>query len=753
MNGLKRILSVVLIVLVTVSAAVVTSAAATAPKEASAADAGITVHYYCENGTPSIYFWNSLPTNIETSYPGVAMTRDAASGNNWYQHSFSDKTKINMLFVANGKQSDELTRNTGEWWYKNKRWYSKNPSEADDALRTDFREESIYFVITTRFFDGDSSNNVHCWDDGNANNPDTDTPWRGDFKGLIDRLDYIKALGFSAVWITPVVENASGYDYHGYHAFDFSKVDPRYESNGATFQDLIDACHEKGMKIIQDVVWNHTGNFGESYLGKMFEKEYSDIHDLESVDCMKTVEGSDFAKTFPNYDSMLPDDQFQARLNILKDTKVLDSGVHDADNNYHHETSLSWGSYTEQAGQIDGDCVDVNTENPDVAKYLTETYLNYANMGVDAFRLDTEKHINRWTLNNAYFPAFTSLDNFFIFGEVCARTHELVNEGGLSDTPFFYTWKETDSKWTNNWSATDAAANYQNSVSHFGAYQTNSITERSTNVFLNGITYHTPDYSKFNGTGVIDFRMHWSFGNASEAYRMAKEEDSCFNDSTWTVIYVDSHDYGPDSFNRFGGGTQAWAENLDLMYTFRGIPCIYYGSEVEFQKGVPIDKGTTAPLSTTGRAYFGDYLEGSVSAEDFGKYTASGEVADTLKSPLAVHMRQLNLIRQAVPALQKGQYTVDSNYVDGNMAFVKRYTDSAQGVDSLALVTISNGATFKNIPNGTYIDAVTGDTKQVTNGTLTVESIGTANMRCYVCCASGFTGISGQIGTTGDFLK
>ena len=85
------------------------------------------------------------------------------------------------------------------------------------------------------------------------------------------------------------------------------------------------------------------------------------------------------------------------------------------------------------------------------------------------------------------------------------------------------------------------------------------------------------------------------------------------------------------------------------------------------------------------------------------------------------------------------------------MAYIRRYTD--EDVDSLACVTISGGATFKNIPNGTYIDAVTGDVKEVTNGTLTVPSISTANMRVYVCCASGFTGISGQIGTNGAYLK
>ena len=76
--------------------------------------------------------------------------------------------------------------------------------------RTDFRDEQIYFVMTTRFYNGDPNNDTQCWDAQNYNVGDP--AWRGDFKGLIEKLDYIKALGFTAIWITPVVENASGYD-------------------------------------------------------------------------------------------------------------------------------------------------------------------------------------------------------------------------------------------------------------------------------------------------------------------------------------------------------------------------------------------------------------------------------------------------------------------------------------------------------------------------------------------------------------
>ena len=751
MAHLKKGLAIVLAVCMLIAVGVVAASAVNVGEGEQAAEpvgaGGITVHYYCENGTPTIYYWNSLPTNMVTNYPGQAMTAEA---NNFYRYTFSNVTKINMLFVVNGTQSAELTRNTGEWWYKNKKWYDHDPGQITVWDRTDLREDSIYFVMTTRFYDGDSSNNVHCWDDGTANNPDSDPAWRGDFKGLIDKLDYLKALGFSAIWITPVVTNGGGYDYHGYHSMDMSTVDVRYESEGATYQDLIDAAHAKDMKIVQDVVWNHTGNWGDAFFCPMATKQYTKIQDLASPDSMKLIPDGELAKAYPNYASLSGAAQFQARLDILQD---LQHNGHNSKEYYHRETAGGgWGQPLEQYASIEGDCRDLNTENQEVADYLTNTYLDYVNMGVDAFRLDTEKHINRWTLNSAYFPKFKGIENFYIFGEVCARWNQYVNEGGSSDSPFFYTWKETESPWTGNWNSNPSAweDNFTNSKKHYSQYQArkeSNLTETSTNAFLNGVNYHTPDYSKANGTGVIDFTMHWNFENANSAFNCALGEDHAFADSTWNVTYVDSHDYGPQFCEkvRYTGGEQAWAENMDLMWTFRGIPCIYYGSEIQFQAGQNIDVGPNAPLSTTGRAYFGDNITGNVTATDFGTYSnASGNVASTLNKPLAKHLQQLNMIRRAVPALQKGQYTTD-NVSGGNIAFTRRYT--ANGVDSLACVAISGGATFRNLPNGTYVDAVTGDRQTVSNGTLTVGSIGKANMRVYVLNGPG------KIGTNGTYLK
>lgn len=745
MAQFKKVLAIFLAVCVLFAVGAVAASAAGAndgdtAEEPVGAASGITVHYYCESGTPTVYWWNSLPTNITmVNYPGQTMTSE---GGNYYKKTFDGVTKINMLFVVNGTQSAELTRNTGEWWYKNNKWYNHDPSQITEWDRTDLREDSIYFVMTTRFYDGDTGNNVHCWDDSHANNPDSDPAWRGDFKGLIQKLDYIKALGFSAVWVTPVVTNGGGYDYHGYHAFDFTTVDPRYESDGATYQDLIEAAHEKDMKIVQDVVWNHSGNFGEATLCPMFTKQYDKLQDLGSVNSMVLNPDGPLAKNFPNYNSLSPSAQYQARLDCMKTDRI------DTAFNYHHSTDMNYEQPSEQTGQMADDCVDINTEKQEVADFLTNTYLDYVNQGVDAFRMDTEKHISRWTLNHAYFPKFKNISNFYIFGEVCARVRDTWNHGIQSDSPAFYTWKETESAWTNNWSTTDWRSNLQNSVRHFEAHNNDSGAPTSTNAFLNGTSYHTPDYSKANGTGVIDFKMHWNFENATTAYNAALDEDRFFNDSTWNVMYVDSHDYGPDGQEkyRYKGGEQAWAENMDLMFTFRGIPCIYYGSEVEFKKDCEIDVGPNKPLEQTGRAYYGSYLEGNVTATDFGKYNASGTVSNTLSKPLSKHLQQLNMIRRAVPALQKGQYAK----ANGNMAYIRRYT--AGNVDSVACVTISGGATFNNIPNGTYIDAVTGESKTVTGGTLTVSSLAKANMRVFVLKNSS-SKVNGRIGTNGTYLK
>ena len=600
--------------------------------------------------------------------------------------------------------------------------------------RTDFRDESIYFMMTTRFYDGDPSNNVLCWDNQEAQKSTKDPCWRGDFQGVIDKLDYIKALGFTAIWITPVVQNASGYDYHGYHASDFSKVDCRYQSGDGKksgdvmFQELIDKAHAKGIKIILDIVLNHTGNFGEEHFCKEFDRDTRLRNQADINACMipnlETL-GSDYPGLLPGY-------QYQRRLAMMKNT---DGQNHDTHNYWHHFGNFNWDLPNRWWAQIAGDCVDLNTENNTVADYLVKCYGNFIKMGVDGFRIDTSGHISRLTFCKQFIPQFAALGKqyedkrlnkapFFMYGEVCARFGSVQYRGQDNLSPYYYTWKapkELMDGFDGSQSYWDTQEIYDSGTGYDAKLmplceKDNADSPESNNTFMLNGAWHEPDYSQSSGFNVIDFPLHYNFSSAGSAYGLAKSGDMKYNDATFNVVYVDSHDYGPQPSDgiRFSGSDAQWAENLSLMFTFRGIPCLYYGSEVGFRRGSVIDKGPNGPLSNTGRAYFGGYITGDVEASDFGEYKASGNVEATLNHDLAQHLIRLNKIRQAVPALRKGQWTDEGCAANGGIAFKRAYKDS------YALVALNGGATFTDCPAGTYTDLVTG--KTYTGPTITVDA-------------------------------
>lgn len=629
--------------------------------------------------------------------------------------------------------------------------------------RSDFRDETIYFAMTTRFYDGDPTNNTYCWDGvKNVNDPE----WRGDFKGLIDKLDYIKALGFTAVWITPVVENASGLDYHGYHAIDFGKVDPRYESEDCRFQDLIDAAHARGMKIILDVVLQHTGNFGEERLCPMFTKDYT--KNLSNINTSMLMHPD--SQLPENYFSLPAASQHRARLALMKN---VDGVNHDVHNYWHHVgQNWDWDDASRWWGQIAGDCVDLNTEHPTVYNYLIDCYGRFIEMGVDGFRIDTGGHISRLTFNKAFIPGLEAVAErykdkrggapFFMYTEVCARAEEVIYRGqNYNCSPCFYTWKEEkDYAWDSDPASWDSQVimegefgthvNAQSVLAQARDYAGHSNMPRSNNALLDGNDYRPEDYTMYSGLSVIDFPMHWRFRDARNAFGV-RGEDNLYNDARWNVVYVDSHDYGPNGNDRcrFSWGSDAWAENLSLMFSWRGIPCLYYGSEIEFRAGKTIDEGANLALINSGRAYFGGYIEGSVDVSDFASYaSATGNMAATLSHPLALHIQRLNLLRQAIPALRKGQYSTEGCSGSG-ISFKRRYVD--ENTDSYALVTISGDATFTGVLNGTYTDAVTGDVTTVTDGRLSVKCSGKGNMRVYVL-STELTPAPGKVGTDGRYL-
>ena len=474
---------------------------------------------------------------------------------------------------------------------------------------------------------------------------------------------------------------------------------------------------------------NHTGNFGEEHFCKEFDRDTRLRNQADINACMipnlETL-GSDYPGLQPGY-------QYQRRLAMMKNT---DGQNHDTHNYWHHFGNFNWDLPNRWWAQIAGDCVDLNTENNTVADYLVKCYGNFIKMGVDGFRIDTSGHISRLTFCKQFIPQFAALGKkyedkrlnkapFFMYGEVCARFGSVQYRGQDNLSPYYYTWKApqnlmdqfdgSQSYWDTQ-EIYDTGSGYDDKLMPL-CEKDNANSPESNNTFMLNGAWHEPDYSQSSGFNVIDFPLHYNFSNAGSAYGLAKSGDMKYNDATFNVVYVDSHDYGPQPNDgvRFGGSDAQWAENLSLMFTFRGIPCLYYGSEIGFMRGAKIDNGPNGPLSDTGRAYFGGYITGDVTATDFGEYKASGNVDATLNHDLAQHLIRLNKIRQAVPALRKGQWTDEGcSPAKGGIAFKRAYKDS------YALVALNGGATFTDCPAGTYTDLVTG--KTYTGPTITVDA-------------------------------
>jgi glycosidase len=563
--------------------------------------------------------------------------------------------------------------------------------------QVDFRKETIYFLITTRFFDGDPSNNRPTeWSSYGANSPaitdPNDVTWRGDFKGLIQKLDYIKDLGFTAIWITPIVQNRGPLDYHGYHAWDFTKVDPRLESPGATFQDLINEVHARGMKIVLDIVTNHSGRFG--IRGKAELKYNTD------------PTASWYAADNPNwqYDGMTPnplDGKIWSRANLAKlpapynanlanyNWPCTESFVNTSDVNWFHHSGNGFAQGWDDTENLynralAGDCPDLNTGSQAVRDYLVSAYTTFINMGVDGFRWDTMKHMDKADVLYFMDKFKAANPNLFVFGEVAQKRHELHQVTEIN--PHWYTWR----------GAVGSSANSNIAVLDFYAEAT------FHNVFQDG----------------------GSFSNVTAAARY----DNLYSDPSTLLTWLDNHDFGPnnDWNQRYGGTAENLAACMNFMFTWRGIPVVYYGTEVQFKKGAYTDihdaSGITQSIDLTGRAYFGN------------------EFANAPNHKIYQHIKKLNAIRKAVPALQNGTWTWAGGNNGNGVGYIRKSGTSevAVGLAKDGDVTFS----FTGLTNGTYRDAVTGNAIVVSNGTMSFN-VKASSAGIYVLNGPGMIGGNG----------
>ncbi len=238
----------------------------------------------------------------------------------------------------------------------------------------DWRDQVIYFVVTDRFADGDPGNN----DQGAGEYAPADPErWQGgDLAGLRQRLDYIRGLGATAVWITPPVANqwldpgGRHGGYHGYWAENFMQVD-RHLGTLDDYRQLSHALHSQGMYLVQDIVVNHVGNYFGYDAGRSAADPAAGYQPYTGTAPVPRP-------SQPPFDRNDPRDPAQARAGIYHWTPdISDYGVPLQALNF-------------QMGGLD----DLNTENAVVRRALRRSYGHWIReVGVDAYRVDTAFYV------------------------------------------------------------------------------------------------------------------------------------------------------------------------------------------------------------------------------------------------------------------------------------------------------------------------------------------------------------------------
>ncbi|MBK1694583.1 alpha-amylase [Chromatium weissei] len=666
--------------------------------------------------TVHLHYWSGHDDGIESVWPGVPM--EPIEGN-WFRYRFSGLKALYLVFNdAQGRQTSDQFRAVNGWFDATGHWSPTKPTQRAPmptknyppapryqvaaALRplnerTDFREETIYFLLTTRFYDGDPSNNFFCRDriEFDANGTPIDPHWRGDFKGLIQRLDYIRDLGFTAIWITPPVENRSGLDYHGYHAYDWTRIDPRLESPDATYQHLIDAAHSKGIKIIQDVVVNHSCQYGirgqvhidhlpikyyvphgsepqrvnhGPYQGNLGNYAWANRDDIDNPLAPewyreRHVRDPDGIEPLvdPKTGETVPKAGYQPGRFFGVDAQTLDS------NWYHQDGFICGGDWESvqplQQKHLAGDCIDLATERQNVKDYLINAINRYLDMGVDALRIDTVKHVERDNLLEYVNAWKAHKPELFVFGENLVKGYGFGDLGGGDNgpsqiRPWWYTRLGHDPR------DPESGGDSGFPQLDFGLFST----------FRDTVSKGT-----YAGSAQI-LGMDWIYG-----------------DVTQLVTFLQNHDVGPDNDFKYRFKGEQWmaAAAYNLIWTVRGIPCLYYGEEIEFMRGAPQDvEGERDVLSQTGRAYFGDHL-------------TDERIAQTQAHPLYRHIQRLNLIRRTIPALQKARMSHLAEWGSG-MRFVRDHSETGSYVVVGLAIGSDQQIALDGVPVGIYRDAVTG---------------------------------------------
>ena len=243
--------------------------------------------------------------------------------------------------------------------------------------------DMVYLIMSDRFVDGDPSNNSTKDTQEKANKDNIHGRFGGDIQGIINSLDHISQLGATAIWPTPLLcDNEAMWSYHGYACSDYYHIDPRFGSNELYCQ-MVEKAHEKGIKIIMDMVPNHCGS---------------------THWWMADLPYKDWINQFDNFTNTI--NCFSANYDI---------------NASEHDRLLS------NRGWFDRPMPDMNLENPDLLKYFQQWaiwWVEYAN--IDGMRVDTYPYVEKIPGSEWLAAIRAEYPNFNIVGECWTRPASAV---------------------------------------------------------------------------------------------------------------------------------------------------------------------------------------------------------------------------------------------------------------------------------------------------------------------------------------
>ncbi|MFF1279644.1 pullulanase-type alpha-1,6-glucosidase [Streptomyces sp. NPDC058299] len=526
------------------------------------------------------------------------------------------------------------------------------PSDAKLAAqpaRHDDTREQFYFVMPDRFANGDTSN-----DRGGLTGSRLSTGYDptdkgfyqgGDLKGLTGKLDYIKGLGTTAIWLAPLFKNrpvqgtgsGASAGYHGYWITDFTRVDPHFGTN-QDLKTLISKAHAKGMKVFFDVITNHTADlvdYREKSYGYLSKGAFPYLtEDGRPFDDAGRAAGG---KGFPAVDTA----SFPRTPEVTAKGKVP-AWLNDP-TMYHNRGDSTYAGESATYGDFAG-LDDLWTERPEVVHGMERIYERWVrDFAVDGFRIDTVKHVDlpfwtQWATALDRYAAAHGRKNFFMFGEVYSAdtsvTAPYVTRGRLDatlDFPF-----------------QDAARAY---ASQGGSAQ------RLAGVFGDDYAYTT---DKANAYEQVTFLGNHDMGRFGY---FLKQDDPRASDAE--ILKKDE------------------LAN-ELMFLSRGNPVVYYGDEQGFT-GSGGDKDARQTMFASRVA---DYLDDDEIGTDRTHASASYDT----HAPLYRQIAGLARLRKANPALTDGVQT-ERYAADGAGIYAFTRTDARTGQEYV--VALNNAGTAK----------------------------------------------------------